>query len=148
MHSRTLKLHARHNCSPLAYVPCISLCFTFPPISENFFGSRGKLPRFDLFPQNFLISIRQNFWRPLFSLTTNFEFLPLFPCFNSFPPYFEKILFSPYFCKIPPPNFLKLTCLYVLYVYFAPPTFTMMHLCITQCTYWTTLLNSSWISLL
>src|SRR6218665_1050913 len=61
MHSRTLKLHARHNCSPLAFVPCISPCFTFPPISENFFGSRGKLPRFDLFPQNFLISIRQNF---------------------------------------------------------------------------------------
>src|SRR6218665_370098 len=31
---------------------------------------------------------------------------------------------------------------YILYVYFvSDPTFTMMHLCITQCTYWTPLLE-------
>jgi len=39
-----------------------------------------------------------------------------------------------------PPDFVKFTWFYILYVYFVfPPTFTMMHLCITQCTYWTPL---------
>ena len=29
---------------------CISLCFRFPPISEKFFGRRGKFLQFDIFP--------------------------------------------------------------------------------------------------
>src|SRR6218665_603647 len=42
--------------------------------------------------------------------------------------------------KISPPDFVKLTCFYIPYVYISfPSTFTMVHVCITQCTYWTPL---------
>src|SRR6218665_585926 len=61
-------------------------------------------------------------------LLQNFNF-PYFPCFTAFPPYFTKIIVSPYFKKF--------TCfLHTLYVFRIPLTLTMMHLCITQCTYW------------
>jgi len=33
--------------------------------------------------------------------------------------------------------------LHTLRVFCFPPTFTMMHLCITQCTYWTPLLRGA-----
>src|SRR6218665_339327 len=61
---------------------------------------------------------------------------PLF--FNTYPPYFDKIILPPTF-----KNFslfsANLRIFYILYVFFVPPTFTMVHLCITQCTYWTPL---------
>ena len=65
---------------------------------------------------------------------------PYFACFSTFPPDSRKFIISPYFSKFPPcfpkiPQFF-----YILYVYLPPPTLTMMHLCITQCTYWTPLL--------
>jgi len=34
-----------------------SLCFKFPPASEKNFGLRGKFSQFDLFPQNFTVSV-------------------------------------------------------------------------------------------
>src|SRR6218665_1412747 len=40
---------------------------------------------------------------------------------------------SPLFSKNSP-------AFYILYAYFVSPTLTMMHLCITKCTYWTPLL--------
>src|SRR6218665_1412401 len=50
------------------------------------------------------------------------------PCFR-FPPLLSQI--SPLFSE-------NSTAFYILSVYF-PPTLAMMHLCITQCTYWTPL---------
>src|SRR6218665_1404830 len=51
---------------------------------------------------------------------------------KSFPSTFENF----------PPDFVKFACFYILHtlrVFRFFPTFTMMHLCITQCTYWTPL---------
>ena len=45
------------------------------------------------------------------------------------------IIVFPYFWKIPL-DFVRFTCfLHTLRVFRFPPTLTMMHLCITQCTY-------------
>src|SRR6218665_1955985 len=51
----------------------------------------------------------------------------LMTCFNKFPPCFRKIhqRFTCFACN------------------FFPPTLTMMHLCITQCTYWTPLIRGA-----
>src|SRR6218665_2491233 len=60
-----------------------------------------------------------------------------------FPPVSRKLLFPPYFDKFP----LCFTQIHLLFAYFTcisfPPTFTVMHLCITQCTYWTPLCNTT-----
>ena len=71
------------------------------------------------------------------SSTKNFEFPPYFPCFSTFPPCFTKINFFPYFDKFLPLFSKNSPAFYIHYVYFVfPPTLTMMHLCISQCTYW------------
>src|SRR6218665_73145 len=57
-----------------------------------------------------------------------------------FPLFRENYHFPPYFYKVPP-VLEKCTCFYIFYVYFVSPTLTMMHLCITQCTYWTPLVR-------
>jgi len=122
----------------------------FPPISENFLTFRVKFFRFYLYQKkNFRFSsakISGDFF------STNFQF-PYFPCFTAFSPYFAKIIVSPYF-----KNFTPFSLNLRVFTYFIctsyPPTFTMMHLCITQCrpTYWTPLPtveggigNGSWI---
>src|SRR6218665_1996298 len=69
-----------------------------------------------------------------------FRISPYFRCFSTFPPCFAKIFLSPYFSKFSRPVLGKFTCfLHTLRVF--PPTLTMMHLCITQCTYWTPLIS-------
>jgi len=56
-------------------------------------------------------------------------------------PLFRKKYYFPYFCKFPS-DFVKCRCfLHTLCVFRFPSTLTMMHLCITQCTYWTPLLT-------
>src|SRR6218665_1853060 len=67
---------------------CISLCFTFPPVSEKNFGLRGKFSRFDLSQQIFRFSSAK-------FLTIYF----LFPYFNSYFLLFREISLSLYFCK-------------------------------------------------
>src|SRR6218665_137924 len=57
------------------------------------------------------------------SLTTNFEFPPYFPCFNTFPPVSRKLLFPPYFGKLPPLFYTNSPAFYILYVYFVSPYF-------------------------
>src|SRR6218665_2612182 len=58
-----------------------------------------------------------------------------------FPPVSQKFLFPPALPNFPPPFYTNSPAFCILYVYFvSPPTFTMMHLCIIQCTYWTPLL--------
>ena len=72
-----------------------------PPISEKYFRLRGK---FYLFPKNFSIFICQNFWWPFFLVIDNKFWISLkFPCFSTFPPVSEKLLFHPTFANLPPP---------------------------------------------
>jgi len=70
---------------------------------------------------------------PLFS-----KFPPIFPVSVNFTPVSPKLLFPPYFYKFPP-VFEKFTCFLHTYVFRFPLTLTMLHLCITQCMYWTPL---------
>src|SRR6218665_834557 len=79
-----------------------------------------------------------------------------FPLFSLFqyisPSCFAKIIGFPLFCKISL-CFRKIhLLLHTLCVFRFPPTLTMMHLCITQCTYWTPLLEAErklrWLSFL
>src|SRR6218665_1731735 len=78
-----------------------------------------------------------------FYLVVNHKFRisPLFSLFQYISPCFAKIIISPFTLKNFPPVFQKFTCfLHTLCVFRFPPTMmTMMHLCITQCTYWTPL---------
>ena len=121
----------------------------FPPVLERNFWLCGKFSQFYLFPKNCSIFIRQNFWRPFFLLVIDhkFRFPPyfwIFPLFSLFPPVSEKLLFSlPTFTNSP-------SCFRKIHVFFTcftcisfPPTLTMMHLCITQCTCWTPLRHSN-----
>src|SRR6218665_3317727 len=50
----------------------------------------------------------------------------------------RKLLFPPLISNTSPLFSENSPAFYILCVYF-PPTLTMMHLCITQCTYWTPL---------
>jgi len=68
------------------------------------------------------------------------KFLPSFPCICSLhSPVSPKLLFPPILLQISPLFSKNSRVFYILSVYFIPPTLTMMHLCITQCTYWTPL---------
>src|SRR6218665_2058219 len=68
------------------------------------------------------------------------NFPPYFASFSIFPPVIgENYYFPPTFTNFPP-CFRKIHQLFTYFVcIFSPPTLTMMHLCITQCTYWTPL---------
>src|SRR6218665_2191228 len=67
------------------------------------------------------------------------NFPPSLPLSVHFPLFRENYYF-PLLLKIPP-LFKKFTCfLLTFFVFCVPSTLTMMHLCITQCTYWTPLI--------
>ena len=55
------------------------------------------------------------------------------------PPASRKLLFPPTFQHFPPVLQKFTYFLHAFCVFRFPPTLTMMHLCITQCTYWTPL---------
>src|SRR6218665_1740732 len=68
---------------------------------------------------------QKNFnFHPLKFLMTFFRIIPYFRCFSTFPP-----------------DFVKFTCFYIVCVFRFPSCLTMMHLCITQCTHWTPLVE-------
>ena len=98
------------------------------------FQSLGKFV--PTFPKN-VCFIHENFWRPFFSRWVwilNFSLLSLKRYIST---YFGKFIISPF--QIPP-DLVKCTC-FAYFSYFSfPPSFTMMHLFITQCTYWKPLL--------
>src|SRR6218665_3869108 len=88
-----------------------SPCFRFPPILKNF------LTRFS---------------------STKISDDPFSPVSVHFPPLSRKLLF-PLLSKMSPCfRIIHLLFTYITCISF-PPTLTMMHLCITQCTYWTPL---------
>jgi len=70
-------------------------------------------------------------------MTQNFEF-PLISLFQYMPPLFRENYYFPHFLK-----FSRFRKIYVFFTYLMcfsfPPTLTMMHLFITQFTYWTPL---------
>src|SRR6218665_1620815 len=97
---------------------------TILPFPEKFLDFH--LPKFLM---TFFLVIDHKF--PILSIFWLFQYIsPLFHGNYSFPPTFTN--FSPCFRQI-----------HLLFTYFTciffPPTLTMMHLCITQCTYWTPL---------
>src|SRR6218665_4201614 len=116
-------------------------CFRFPPIFEEFSGC-GKFSTFYLFPKKFSNFIRQNkFLMTFFSHRPQiYNFPPIFPVSVHFPLFRENYYFPPTFTNSP----LCFRKIHLLFTYFFcisfPPTLTMMHLCIIQCTYWTPLI--------
>ena len=120
-----------HLSDPGAFIPqgqwCISPYFRFPP-SFRVFPS-GKF--FPLLPQKIWFHPPK-----LLVIDSKLIISPYFPNNEILPIY--KISYSPYFLPFFP-DFVKFTpFLHTLRV-FLPPSLTMMHLCIMQCTYWTPL---------
>ena len=121
-------------------------CFRFPPYFRKIFGLWGKFLQILPFPEKFL-----DFHPPKFLMTFflvidhKFRIPPYFPWFNTFPLCFAKTIISiPTLTKFPP-VLDKFTCfLYTLRAFHFPPALTMMHLCITQCTYWMPLFKPKW----
>src|SRR6218665_2294838 len=124
-------VHSQGHPSPPETMMHFPPCFRFRPLFSKNFQTRRKIFTILPFPDKFL-----DFHPPKFLMT------PYFPCFNTFPPLFcENYYFPLILDKFPPTPVLdKFTCfLHALRVFRFPPTLTMMHLCITQCTYWTPL---------
>ena len=114
-----------------------------PPILKKS-DSEETFQNFTFSWKNFLIFIRRYFWWPFFFFIhrpQNLNF-PRFSLFQYISPCFAKIIISPLLWQISSLFYTNSLAFYVLYVYFDSPTFTMMHLCITQCTYWTPLARS------
>ena len=104
----------------------------------NFLNSSKNFP-FLPFPKKFPIFIRQNFWWPLFSHRLQIWNVPLFSLFQYISPISEKLLFARIPLQISPWFRNIYAFLHTFSVLRFPPTLTLMHLCITQCTYWTPL---------
>jgi len=115
----------------------------FPSVSEKISDSVENFRNFTFSRKFFRFSSAKISDDVLLSSTTNFANFPLFSVFKYISPLFLKKYSFPLFFKISP----CFRQIYVFFTYFicfsSPPTFTMMHLCITQCTYWTPLASSS-----
>src|SRR6218665_3214901 len=83
------------------------------------------------FPDKFLVTFFSH--RPQIS-----NFPPIFAVSIHFPPVSQKLFVPPTFTHFPP-CFRQIHLLFTYFTCIFPPTLTMMHLCITQCTYWTPL---------
>ena len=103
----------------------------FLPIFETFSDSEEKFLDFHL--PKFLMTF-------FLVIDHKFRMSPYFPCFSTFPPLFrENYYFLPTLTNFPPVLDKFTRFLHTLRVFRFPPTLTMMHLYITQCTYWTPL---------
>ena len=107
-----------------------------PPEAMMHFPSVSDFP---LFPNFFFDFHLKNFPRPWFSHWLKFfNFPPIFAVSVHFPPFRENHYFPPTFSHSP--DFAKVAWFFTHFLWFSfPPSFTMMHLRITQCTYWTPL---------
>src|SRR6218665_2718785 len=98
----------------------------FPSVSEKFFRLHGKFSNFTYSRKILRFSSAKISDDLLFSfLVINYKFgiSPLFSLFHYISPLFrKKILFPPAFKNFPP-AFVKLTCFYMLSVYFVQPYF-------------------------
>src|SRR6218665_247603 len=92
-------------------------CFIFPLFPKDFL-TPWKISQILPFPEKL-----SRFHPPKFLMTFflvinhKFRIPPVFANSIHFPPISTKLFFPPYFCKIPP-DFVKLTCFYILYMYF------------------------------
>src|SRR6218665_2547621 len=111
-----------------AFPPIFEFFLTFSKISK-IFHFHDKISHFH--PPKFLTT---------FFIDHKFRIFPLLcvPVLEHFPPDSRNFLISPSVSKISP-CFLKIQQLFTYFTCIFPPTMTMMHLCITQCTYWTLL---------
>ena len=111
-----------------------------PLFARNCSDSVENFPRFtfsdffwDFHPQIFLTTFFSH-WPKILNP-------PIFAISIHFPLFREIFLLPPTF-----PNFPWFRKMYALFAYLMcfsfPPTLTMMHLCITKCTYWTPLQGS------
>src|SRR6218665_3294460 len=108
-------------------------CFRFPPaIFDKFSDSVENFQHFTFSRKISRFSSAKFSDDLFFSRRPQISNFPLFSLFQYIPPYFAKIIISPLLSKISPPVLKEFTCfLHTLYVFRFPPTFTMMHLCIT-----------------
>ena len=119
---------------------CISPCFRFSPYFRKKISDSVEIFPILPLPKKFSIFFRQNFWWPFFSHRQQMLNSPYFRCFITFSPILLKFLFRPLLFPISSTISKNLRVFYILYVFFvSPPSLTMMHLCITQCTYGTPL---------
>ena len=125
-------------------------CFRFPPYFRKIFRLREKFT----FPDNIIFrfssaKISDDFFLSfLLVIDHKFRISSLFSLFQYISPLFrENYYFPPYFEKCPP-CFRQIQLLFTYFMCIAfPPTLTMMHLCITQCTYWMPLARSCYSSM-
>jgi len=115
-------------------------CFRFPsPLFPKIYQTPWKIFPISPFPTKLLrfssAKISDDFFVVIDWKCWIFTY---FRCFSTFP-LFREIIISLYLFKFP----LWFRKIYVFFTYFMyflfPPSLTMMHLCITQCTYWTPL---------
>src|SRR6218665_2587636 len=112
-------------------------CFRFPPIFEKFSDSVENFTNFTFSRKISRFSSAEISDDLILVTDHKFRILPpIFPVSVHFP---TKIIISPYFEKFPPVS-ERFTCFFTCFMCISfSPTLTMMHLCITQCTYWTPL---------
>jgi len=101
----------------MMHFPLFQISSYFP---KKFQTPWNIFPILPPFPTNFSIFIHQNFWWLFLVIDHKFWIYPYFYCFSTFPPYFEKIIISPYFSKFPP-WFRKITCFFLHTLCFSFP---------------------------
>src|SRR6218665_2484063 len=106
----------------------------FPPVSETFSDSVENFPKFTF--------SRKIFRFPSVNISHD-PFCHQPQISTTFPPISTKLFFPPYFSNFPPCFQQICVFLHTFYLFRFLPTFTIMHLCITQCTYWTPLNGGS-----
>ena len=119
---------------------CISPLFQISPYFRKLFVLWEIFSQFDLFPRQISLFSSAEISDDLFLVIDHkFRISPLFSLFQYISPSFAKMIISSLLWQILP-VLDKFTCfLHTLRVFCFPPTLTMIHLCITQCTYWTPL---------
>src|SRR6218665_469100 len=120
------------------FPPLFQISPLFPKKFRTFRNFFTILP----FPEKFLDFHPPKFLMTFFFLVIDHKFRnsPLFSLFQYISPLVSrKLFFPPLLLQLSPPVLGKFTCFLHTLRVFPPPTLTMMHLCITQCTYWTPL---------
>src|SRR6218665_4016079 len=113
-------------------------CFRFPPLFSKNCLTFWKIYKMLPFPEKISYFHPPKFLTTFFLVIDHkFRISPLF-YYISPPPIRENLLCPPTFQNFPPVFEKFNSFLHTLRV-ISPPTLTMMHLCITQCTYWTPL---------
>ena len=118
-----------------APIPQSQLCISpisDSPVFSEFLGVKENLSNFS----QKVFFIHENFWHHFLVIDCEFQISRLFSLKRCISPLFGEIYYFSQLFKIVPPDFVKFTYfLHTLHV-FHSPTLTMMHLYITQCTYW------------